>query len=130
MAKKLKKIKKKKSLRSVSHGKAYVQATFNNTIVSLTDQNGDVLAWSSAGKTGFKGPKKATPYAAGMVVKEVVEAVKNFGLKEVNVFVNGIGGGREAAIRALNNNGINVLSVKDVTPVPHNGCRPPKRRRV
>jgi small subunit ribosomal protein S11 len=130
MAKKIKKMKKKKSLRSVSHGKAYVQATFNNTIVSLTDQNGDVLAWSSAGKTGFKGPKKATPYAAGMVVKEVVEAVKNFGLKEVNVFVNGIGGGREAAIRALNNNGINVLSVKDVTPVPHNGCRPPKRRRV
>ncbi|MFA5210949.1 MAG: 30S ribosomal protein S11 [Patescibacteria group bacterium] len=130
MAKKLKKIKKKKSIRSVSHGKAYVQATFNNTIVSITDQNGDVLGWSSAGKTGFKGPKKATPYAAGVVVKEVVEAVKVFGLKEVNVFVNGIGGGREAAIRALNNNGINVLSVKDTTPVPHNGCRPPKRRRV
>jgi len=130
MAKKIKKQKKKKNLRSVSHGKAYIQATFNNTIVSITDQNGDVLGWSSAGKNGFKGPKKSTPYAAGMVVKEVAEAIKPYGLKEVNVFVKGIGGGRESAIRALNNNGINVLSVKDVTPVPHNGCRPPKRRRV
>lgn len=130
MATKKVKKAKKKSLRSVSHGKAFIQATFNNTIVSVTDQNGDVLGWSSAGKAGFKGPKKSTPYAAGVVVKEVAEAIKAFGVKEVNVFVKGIGGGREGAIRALNSNGIQVLSVKDITPIPHNGCRPPKRRRV
>lgn len=122
--------KKKKVLKAVAHGRAYVQATFNNTIVTLTDPNGDVLGWASAGGVGFKGPKKATPYAAGMVVKKVVEAIKEVGLKEVNVFVKGIGGGREAAIRAFNTNGIQVLSVKDMTPIPHNGCRPPKRRRV
>ncbi|MBT3539062.1 30S ribosomal protein S11 [Candidatus Parcubacteria bacterium] len=131
MAKKVKKTaKKKKSLRSVSHGRAYIQATFNNTIVTITDQNGDVIGWGSAGKEGFKGPKKSTPYAAGIVVKSIVESIKQFGLKEVNVFVKGIGGGREAAIRGLNANGIQVLSVKDMTPIPHNGCRPPKRRRV
>lgn len=131
MAKKVKSQKKKKKiLKSVSHGRAYIQATFNNTIVTLTDQNGDVLGWASAGGVGFKGPKKATPYAAGQVVKKVVEAVAVYGLKEVNVFVKGIGGGRESAIRALNTNGIQVLTVKDVTPIPHNGCRPPKRRRV
>ncbi len=122
--------KKKKVIKQASHGRAYIQATFNNTIVTLTDQNGDVLAWSSAGSVGFKGPKKATPYAAGQVVKKVVESVKPTGLKEVNVFVKGIGGGRESAIRGLNTNGIQVLSVKDVTPIPHNGCRAPKRRRV
>ncbi len=132
MAKKVKKQskKKKKNLRLVSHGRAYIQATFNNTIVSITDQNGDVLGWASAGGVGFKGPKKSTPYAAGMVVKNLAEKVKPYGVKEVNVFVKGIGGGREGAIRALNTNGINVLSVKDVTPIPHNGCRPKKRRRV
>ncbi len=132
MAKKVKKAtrKKKKIIKQVSHGRAYIQATFNNTIVTITDQNGDVIGWGSAGKAGFKGPKKSTPYAAGVVVKEVVEAIKPYGLKEVNVFVKGIGGGREAAIRALNANGIQILSVKDITPIPHNGCRPPKRRRV
>lgn len=122
--------KKKKVVRLVPHGRAYVQATFNNTIVSVTDQNGDVIGWASAGGAGFKGPKKATPYAAGVVVKKILEAVKDYGLKEVNVFVKGIGGGREAAIRAFNTNGVNVLSIKDTTPIPHNGCRPPKRRRV
>jgi small subunit ribosomal protein S11 len=122
--------KKKKLIRSVSHARAYVQATFNNTIVTVSDQNGDVLGWASAGAAGFKGPKKATPYAAGIVVKNVVEAIKDFGVKEVSVMVKGIGGGRESAIRAFNINGINVLSIKDVTPIPHNGCRPPKRRRV
>ncbi|MEK7644264.1 MAG: 30S ribosomal protein S11 [Patescibacteria group bacterium] len=122
--------KKKKILRSVSHGRAYIQATFNNTIVTITDQNGDVIGWASAGGAGFKGPKKATPYAAGIVVKKVVDSIKAFGLKEVNVFVRGIGGGRESAIRALNTNNIQVLTVKDITPTPHNGCRPPKRRRV
>jgi len=132
MAKNVKKTvkRKKKVVKNVSHGRAYIQATFNNTIVTLTDQNGDVLGWCSAGTVGFKGPKKATPYAAGQVVKKVVESIKDSGLKEVNVFVKGIGGGRESAIRALNANGIQVLSVKDVTPIPHNGCRPPKRRRV
>jgi len=122
--------KKKKQLRSVSAGRAYIQATFNNTIVTITDQNGDVLGWGSAGAAGFKGPKKATPYAAGIVVKNVVEAVKPYGVKEVSVFVKGIGGGREGAIRGLNANGIQVSAIKDITPIPHNGCRPPKRRRV
>ncbi|MBT4153564.1 MAG: 30S ribosomal protein S11 [Candidatus Magasanikbacteria bacterium] len=124
------KAKKKKINKQVSSGRAYIQATFNNTIVTLTDLNGDVLTWASAGMVGFKGPKKATPYAAQQVVKRAVEAAKAFGLKEVNVFVKGIGGGREGAIRGLNGQGLNVLSVKDVTPLPHNGCRPPKRRRV
>ena len=131
MAKKPKGLKKKKRiLRQVSHGRAYIQATFNNTIVTLTDQNGDVLAWSSAGGCGFKGPKKATPYAASQVVKKIMDKVKPFGLREVNVFVKGVGGGRESAIRALNTNGLQVLTVRDITPIPHNGCRPPKRRRV
>ncbi len=121
---------KKKLHRQVGNGRAYIQATFNNTLVTLTDQNGDVLSWASSGMVGFKGPKKATPYAASLVVKQAVDAAKNFGLKEVNVFVKGIGGGREGAIRALNTHGLHVLSVKDVTPIPHNGCRPPGRRRV
>ncbi len=122
--------KKKKLNKIVPNGRAYVQATFNNTIVTLADQNGDVLGWASAGMVGFKGPKKATPYAAGQVVKKVVEATKQYGVKEVNVFIKGIGGGREGAIRGFNANGVNVLSIKDITPIPHNGCRPPKRRRV
>lgn len=132
MAKKVvkKSAKKKKSLKQVSHARAYIQATFNNTIISVTDQNGDVLGWASAGMVGFKGPKKATPYAAGQVVKKVAEAILPNGVKEVSVFVKGIGGGREGAIRGFNANGINVISIKDVTPIPHNGCRPPKRRRV
>lgn len=127
---KVKATKKKKVIKSVSHGRAYVQATFNNTIVTVTDQNGDVLGWASSGGVGFKGPKKATPYAAQQVVKKVVDAVKGYGLKEVNIFIKGIGGGREGAIRGFNANGVNVLSIKDITPIPHNGCRPPKRRRV
>ena len=130
MVKAVKKAKKKKINKQVSHARAYVQATFNNTIVTLTDQNGDVLGWASSGMIGFKGPKKATPYAAGQVVKKVVESTKTHGVREVSVFIKGIGGGREGAIRGLNANGIQVLSIKDVTPIPHNGCRPPKRRRV
>ncbi|MEK7623450.1 MAG: 30S ribosomal protein S11 [Patescibacteria group bacterium] len=122
--------KKKKAVKLVPHARAYIQASFNNTLVSITDQNGDVLGWASSGMVGFKGPKKATPYAAGQVVKRVAEAIKPYGVKEVSVFIKGIGGGREGAIRALNTNGMNVLAVKDVTPIPHNGCRPPKRRRV
>ncbi|MBI4458136.1 30S ribosomal protein S11 [Candidatus Uhrbacteria bacterium] len=121
---------KKKAVKQVSHGLAYVYASYNNTIVTLTDLNGNVLGWSSAGHVGFKGPKKATPYAAGIIVKDVVDKIREAGLKDVNVFVKGIGSGREAAVRALHANGVNVLSIKDMTPIPHNGCRPAKPRRV
>jgi len=127
---KLSKSKKKKAVKSVSQGNVYVQATYNNTIITLTDLNGNTLAWSSAGNCGFKGPKKATPYAAGMIVKAAADRVKEIGLKEVNVFVRGVGAGRDSAIRALNANGFQVLSIKDLTPLPHNGCRSPKPRRV
>lgn len=131
MAKKTNKsAKKQKVLKQVSQARAYVQASFNNTIVSIADQNGDVLGWASAGMVGFKGPKKSTPYAAQQVVKRVVESVKDHNIKEVSVFVKGIGGGREGAIRAFHANGIQVMSINDVTPVPHNGCRPRKPRRV
>ncbi len=131
MAKKLTKTtKKQKVARQVSHARAYVQASFNNTIVSVTDQNGDVLGWASAGMVGFKGPKKSTPYAAQQVVKRVVESIKDNNVKEVSVFVKGIGGGREGAIRAFHANGIQVMAINDVTPIPHNGCRPRKARRV
>ncbi len=122
--------KKRKAVKLVSSGRAYVHASYNNTIVTLTDLNGNVLGWSSAGKVGFKGPKKSTPYAASVIVKDVSDKVRDTGLKEVSVFVCGIGSGREAAVRALHANGINVLSIKDVTPIPHNGCRAPKPRRV
>ena len=122
--------KKKKVIKHVSQGKAYIHATYNNTIVTLTDMNGNVIAWSSAGANGFRGPKKATPYAASVIVKDIVEKVEPYGLKEVNVYVTGVGQGRDGAIRALNANGIAILSIKDVTPVPHNGCRPPRPRRV
>ena len=126
-----KKVKRRKKLKKqVSSGRAYIQATYNNTVVSLTDQEGNVLAWSSAGQIGFKSAKKATPYAAGLVVRDCIEKVADYGLKEVHVFVKGVGSGREAAIRALNTNGLNVLSLKDVTPIPHNGCRPRRPRRI
>ena len=121
---------KKKAVKSVSTGKAYVQATYNNTIVTLTDMNGNVLGWSSAGKVGFKGPKKATPYAAGILVKDLCDRLKDVGLREVSAFVTGVGSGREAAVRAFHANGLNVTSIKDITPIPHNGCRAPKPRRV
>lgn len=122
--------RRRKGVRQVSSGRAYIHASYNNTIVTLTDQNGNVLAWSSAGVVGFKGPKKSTPYAAGVIVRDAVEKVKETGLKEVSVFVSGIGSGREAAARALHANGITVTGIKDVTPIPHNGCRPPKPRRI
>ncbi len=122
--------KKAKVVRSVPVGCCYVQATFNNTIVTLTDLNGNVLAASSAGACGFRGPKKATPYAASVIVKTVTEKVKESGLKDVNVFVKGVGGGRDSAVRALNANGLNVLNLRDVTPLPHNGCRASRARRV
>lgn len=122
--------RKKKITRQISHGRAYIKSTYNNTLVTFTDLNGNVLAWSTAGTCGFKGPKKSTPYAATVIVKDAAEKVKPYGLKEVNVFVQGIGSGRESAIRALNANNINVLTIKDVTPLPHNGCRKPRPRRV
>jgi small subunit ribosomal protein S11 len=127
---KVAKPRKKKIVRHVPIGRAYIQATYNNTIVTLTDQNGNVLSWASSGMCGFKGPKKATPFAAGIVVKEAADKVIDYGLKELSVFVKGVGSGREAAVRALNANGFNILSIKDVTPIPHNGCRSPKPRRV
>lgn len=128
-AKVLKKTKKK-TLVPVPIGNAYVQASYNNTIVTFTDTSGNVLAWSSAGQCGFKGPKKATPYAAGMIVKMAAEKLVPYGTKDVNVFITGIGMGREGAVRALNANGLNVLTIKDTTPIPHNGCRQPRPRRV
>ena len=121
---------KKKIIRQVSTGNAYIKATYNNTLITFTDVNGNTLSQCSAGLCGFRGPKKSTPYAAGIIIKKAVERVEAYGLKEVNVFVQGVGGGRESAIRSLNANGINVLSIKDVTPIPHNGCRAKKPRRV
>src|SRR3989339_1409745 len=123
-AKATKKTAKKKAVRQIPQGRAYVHASFNNTIVSLTDANGNVIAWASAGNCGFRGPKKATPYAASVIVKKLADKVEPFGLKDLLVFVTGIGNGRDAAVRALNGHGFNVLSIKDTTPVPHNGCRP------
>lgn len=108
----------------------YVQATFNNTLVTATDLNGNVIAWASAGGCGFKGPKKATPFAAGTVIRTLAEKLKEVGLKEVHLFVRGIGGGRDSAVRSFNQNGFSVLSIKDLTPVPHNGCRRAKPRRL
>ncbi len=125
-----KKRKKGTASRQVSSGRAYIKATYNNTIVTFTDQQGNVLAWSSAGQCGFKGPKKSTPYAASVITKNACERVKKYGLKEVAVMVKGVGSGREAAVRALNANGMIVAEIKDITPIPHNGCRAPKPRRV
>lgn len=126
----LKKKGKKKTYRAVPIGAVHIKATFNNTIVTVTDAHGNVLGWASAGGAGFRGPKKATPYAASVIVKQVLERVKPYGLSDVSVFVRGVGSGREAAVRALNANGLNVIALKDVTPIPHNGCRPPRVRRV
>ncbi len=129
--KKLVKKKKKKVDKSVKSGCAHIQATYNNTIVTLTDKTGNVISWASAGLAGFKGAKKATPYAAQIITKIAVQKAKEeFGLEEIEVFVSGVGTGRESAVRALNANGLNITAIKDTTPVPHNGCRPKKPRRV
>ncbi|HAM88628.1 TPA: 30S ribosomal protein S11 [Candidatus Falkowbacteria bacterium] len=128
--KKLRK-KKKKTDRKISVGKVYISATYNNTIVTITDLQGAVISWASAGIAGFKGPKKSTPYAASIITRLAVgKAKEEFGLSEVSVYVKGVGTGRESAIRALNSNGLLVSLIKDVTPVPHNGCRARKPRRV
>ncbi len=125
------KIKKKRKVRKmVTMGNVYIKATYNNTIVTIADQTGNVIASSSAGANGFKGPKKATPFAASIIVKDAVTKALPYGMKDVNVFVKGVGMGRESAVRGLNANGLNVLSIKDITPIPHNGCRKKKPRRV
>lgn len=131
MAKKIaKKITKKRVKKHVERGQAHIQSTFNNTIVTLTDAQGNTLSWASAGGLGFRGSRKNTPYAAQQAAETAAKAAMIHGLKTVEVMVKGPGSGREAAIRALQATGLNVTSIKDVTPVPHNGCRPPKRRRV
>jgi small subunit ribosomal protein S11 len=121
--------RKKKNRRNVTKGVAHIHSTFNNTIVTISDEEGNVLAWSSAGALGFKGSKKSTPYAAQMASESASNAAKEYGLKVVDVTVKGPGSGREAAVRALQTAGLEILSITDVTPVPHNGCRPPKRPR-
>jgi small subunit ribosomal protein S11 len=121
---------KKRVKKNVEHGQAHIQASFNNTIVTLTDAQGNALSWASAGGLGFRGSRKSTPYAAQVAAETATKAALVHGLKDVDVFVKGPGTGREAAIRALAASGLQVLSITDVTPVPHNGCRPPKRRRV
>jgi small subunit ribosomal protein S11 len=121
---------KKKEKRVVPHGVVHIQATFNNTIVSISDPEGHVLTWSSAGRIGFKGSRKGTPFAAQVAAQSAGNAAKDSGVRSVDVTVKGPGAGRESAIRALQAAGIDVKSIKDVTPIPHNGCRPRKRRRV
>jgi len=125
-------IKKKKEIKAkiLAVANVYIQSSYNNTIVTITDLNGEVVASESAGAVGFKGPKKATPFAATKVIDSLMNKIQRLTLKEVNVFVKGVGSGREAAIRALVANGLEILSIKDITPIPHNGCRPPKPRRV
>jgi small subunit ribosomal protein S11 len=120
----------KKVKRTLSHGQAHVHATFNNTIVTITDTQGNAVVAGSAGSAGFKGSRKSTPYAARVAAQDVITAATELGLQEVDVLVKGPGPGREAAIRAIQASGIRVRSISDVTPVPHNGCRPPKKRRV
>lgn len=122
--------RKKKSLREVTVGRAYIQSTFNNTIVSITDDHGGVIAWSTAGSSGFKGTKKGTPFAAQVTADKAAQKARERGMKSISVFVKGPGAGRETAIRALQAAGFVVSIIRDVTPIPHNGCRPPKPRRV
>ena len=121
---------KKRERKSVPIGKAFIQSTFNNTIVTLTDPQGNVLSWASSGTTGFKGSRKGTPYAAQIAAASAAKKAIDFGMKQVDILVKGPGAGRESAIRALQAAGLEINLIKDVTPVPHNGCRPPKRRRV
>jgi small subunit ribosomal protein S11 len=120
----------KRKAKHVQEGKVYVNATYNNTVVTVTDTTGNVLAWASAGSLGFSGPKKATPFASSKVIAAIAEKIQASGPKDISVIVKGIGSGRDSAIRSLINNGFNILSIKDATPVPHNGPRPAKIRRV
>ena len=122
--------RKRKIKKDVTIGQAHIHATFNNTIVTITDENGNVVSWSSAGNLGYKGSKKKTPFAAGQSAEAAGRAAVDNGMKKVEVFVKGIGAGRETAIRSLQTAGLEITGITDVTPIPHNGCRPPKRRRV
>lgn len=129
MAKKKTVRRKRREKKNIERGQAHIKSTFNNTIVTLTDLQGNALAWSSAGSLGFKGSKKSTPFAAQLASEAAAKAAMDHGLKSVQVYVKGPGSGREAAIRALQVVGLSIYSITDVTPIPHNGCRPPKRRR-
>ncbi len=122
--------KKKKERKNVEKGQAHIQATFNNTLVTITDMAGNAISWSSAGSLGFRGSRKSTPFAAQQAAEVAAKAAHDQGLQTVEVYVKGPGSGREAAIRALQTAGLNITMIKDITPIPHNGCRPPKRRRV
>jgi len=121
---------RKRERKSIPAGRAYIQSTFNNTIVTLTDPQGNVIAWGSSGTAGFKGSRKGTPYAAQLAARDAARRAMEHGLRQIEVYVNGPGSGREAAIRSLQSSGLYITGIRDVTPVPHNGCRPPKRRRV
>ena len=121
---------RRRERKSVPRGRAYIKSTFNNTIISITDPDGAVISWASAGNVGFKGSRKSTPFAAQMAAEGAARRAMDHGLRQIEVFVKGPGSGREAAIRSLQAAGLTVLSIRDVTPIPHNGCRPPKRRRV
>jgi small subunit ribosomal protein S11 len=122
--------RKKKEKKNVQNGIAHIQSTFNNTIITITDVNGNTLAWSSAGSQGFKGSRKSTPFAAQLAADDAAKKAQEHGVQNIEVYVKGPGSGREAALRALQAAGFNVTLIRDVTPIPHNGCRPPKRRRV
>src|SRR5690606_1045962 len=123
-------VRRKKVKRNIDKGQAHIRSTFNNTIVSITDEQGNIIAWSSAGKVGYKGSRKSTPFAAQLAAEDAAKQAMEQGVKEVEIYVTGPGSGRESAIRTLQAAGLNVSLIKDVTPIPHNGCRPPKRRRV
>ncbi|MBN2414215.1 30S ribosomal protein S11 [bacterium] len=125
-----KRVRKKKKDKVEAQGMAHIKATFNNTIISLTDNYGNVISWATAGRAGFKGARKNTPFAAQMAAKSAAKEAMDLGLRKINVMVKGPGSGREAAVRALQAAGLEVTAIKDVTPIPHNGCRPPKKRRV
>ncbi len=121
---------KRRERKSIPIGKAYIQSTFNNTVVTLTDPQGNVIAWGSSGTAGFKGSRKGTPYAAQLAARDAARRAMEHGLRQIEIYVKGPGSGREAAIRSLQSSGLYITGLRDVTPVPHNGCRPPKRRRV
>ena len=130
MARKRRGTKKKIQKLNINEGRAYIKSTFNNIIVTITDKQGNVLTWSSGGSVGFKGSRKSTPYAAQLAATEAAKRALDMGLKKVGVLVKGPGAGRESAIRSLQAAGLQITSIRDITPIPHNGCRPPKRRRV
>ena len=130
MAKTTRKTGKKREKKNIAEGVAHIQSTFNNTIITITDNSGNVVAWSSSGMMGFKGSRKSTPFAAQMAAEDAVKKAKEHGLRTVQVCVKGPGSGRESALRSLQMAGLNISLIRDVTPIPHNGCRPPKRRRV